>query len=102
MSVGGPIPKVEAVGGKAAGKDLCGGRSVMGVVTAIVAGGDVRGEAYTAIVWGGLLSRESAKIAEAEAVDTAEGDMCGAGIARRRRSPVVEDPITHDNEHTGT
>jgi hypothetical protein len=35
-------------------------------------------------------------IAEAEAVDTAEGDMCGAGIARRRRSAVVEDPITHE------
>ena len=29
--------------------------------------GDDHGEAYTAIVWGGLLSRESSNIAEAEA-----------------------------------
>src|SRR5271169_101820 len=34
-------------------------------------------EAYTAIVWGGLLSRESSNPAEAEAVSVAEGNMCG-------------------------
>ena len=39
--------------------------------------GDDHGEAYTAIVWGGLLSRESTKSVEAEVVDTAEGNKCG-------------------------
>jgi hypothetical protein len=36
------------------------------------------------------------QIAEAEAVDSAEGNMGGADIARRCRSAVVEDPITHE------
>ena len=40
--------------------------------------GDDYGEAYTAIVWGGLLSRESLKVAEAETVVIVEGNMCGA------------------------
>ena len=40
--------------------------------------GDDHSEAYTAIVWGGLLSRESSNIAEAEAFRVAEGNMCGA------------------------
>jgi len=57
--------------------------------------GDDRREAYTAIVRGGLLSRESHKVAEAEAVDTVEGNMCGPVTARVRRSAVVEDPITY-------
>ena len=39
--------------------------------------GNDHGEAYTAIVWGGLLSRESSNSAEAEAVSVAEGNMCG-------------------------
>jgi hypothetical protein len=39
--------------------------------------GNDHGEAYTAIVWGGLLSRESSNPAEAEAVSVAEGNMCG-------------------------
>ena len=39
--------------------------------------GDDHGEAYTAIVQGGLLSRERYYAAEAEAVDRAEGNMCG-------------------------
>ena len=39
--------------------------------------GNDYGEAYTAIVWGGLLSRESSNPAEAEAVSVAEGNMCG-------------------------
>ena len=38
------------------------------------------GEAYTAIVWGGLLSRERRKSAEAEAVRWVEGEMCGAAM----------------------
>ena len=40
-------------------------------------GGDDHGEAYTAIVQGGRLSRESSNIAEAEAFSVAEGNMCG-------------------------
>ncbi len=39
--------------------------------------GNDHGEAYTAIVRGGLLSRESSNIAEAEAFSVAEGNMCG-------------------------
>jgi hypothetical protein len=39
--------------------------------------GDDHCEAYTAIVWGRLLSRERYYAAEAEAVDIAEGNMCG-------------------------
>ena len=57
--------------------------------------GDDRREAYTAIVRGGILSRESYKVAEAEAVVRAEGNMCGPAIARGHRSAVVEDPITY-------
>ena len=40
--------------------------------------GDGGCEAYTAIVWGGLLSREKHKTAEAESVEEADGNMCGA------------------------
>ena len=40
--------------------------------------GDGGCEAYTAILWGELLSRERQKLAEAEAVSNAEGNMCGA------------------------
>ena len=39
--------------------------------------GNDHGEAYTAIVRGGLLSRESSNIAEAEVFSVAEGNMCG-------------------------
>jgi hypothetical protein len=39
--------------------------------------GDDHCEAYTTIVWGGLLSRERYYAAEAEAVDIVEGNMCG-------------------------
>ncbi len=38
------------------------------------------GEAYTTIVWGGLLSRERHKPAEAETVGEVEGNMCGAAM----------------------
>ena len=40
--------------------------------------GDGGCEAYTAIVWGVLLSRESHNTAEAEPVSNVEGNMCGA------------------------
>ena len=42
--------------------------------------GNDQGEAYTAIVRGGLLSRESTNIAEAEAFTVAEGNMCGTAM----------------------
>jgi hypothetical protein len=42
-----------------------------------VVAGDGGCEAYTAIVWGVLLSRESQKIAEAEPVSNVEGNMYG-------------------------
>jgi len=39
--------------------------------------GNNHGEAYTAIVRGGLLSRVSSNIVEAEAFSVVEGDPCG-------------------------
>jgi hypothetical protein len=42
-----------------------------------VVAGDGGCEAYTVIVWGVLLSRESHKTAEAEPVSNVEGNMCG-------------------------
>ena len=42
--------------------------------------GDDHCEAYTTIVWGKLLSRERYYAAEAEAVDRAEGNMCGPAM----------------------
>jgi len=38
-------------------------------------------EAYTTIMWGGLLSRESYYAADGKAVDRAEGNMCGPAIS---------------------
>ena len=43
-------------------------------------GGDDHGEAYTVIVWGVGSSHERLEIAGAEAVATAEGNMCGAAM----------------------
>jgi len=45
-----------------------------------VVAGDGGCEAYTAIVWGVLLSRESHNIAEAEPVSNVEGNMCGPAM----------------------
>ena len=42
--------------------------------------GDGGCEAYTVIVWGVLLSRESHNIAEAEPVSNVEGNMCGTAM----------------------
>jgi hypothetical protein len=54
--------------------------------------GDDHGEAYTVIVWGGLLSREREKAAEAETVRHVEGNtydaaMRGAGALPRSVIP---------------
>ena len=58
--------------------------------------GDDYGEAYTAIVRGGILSRESYNTQRPRPLTAAEGNMSGTVIARCRRSAVVEDPITHE------
>ena len=42
--------------------------------------GDGGCEAYTAIVWGALLSSEIPKLAEAETVSNVEGNMCGTAM----------------------
>ena len=42
--------------------------------------GDDHDEAYTVIAWGVGMSHEILEIAGAEAVATAEGNMCGAGM----------------------
>ena len=42
--------------------------------------GNDQGEAYTAIVWGGLLSHVSSNVVGAEAFSVAEGNMCGAAM----------------------
>ena len=42
--------------------------------------GDGGHEAYTAIVWGGLLSRETVNITEAETIHPVEGNMCGTAM----------------------
>jgi len=54
--------------------------------------GDGGCEAYTAIVWGGLLSRVRHNLAEAEAVDTAEGNMCGAAMRGADALPWSKTP----------
>ena len=63
--------------------------------------GDDHREAYTAIEWGRQLSRERYYAAEAEAVDMAEGNMCGPAmqgpsLSRGRR------PYHAQKEHAGT
>jgi hypothetical protein len=42
--------------------------------------GDGGHEAYTAIVWGGLLSREIVNVTEAETFHPVEGNMCGTAM----------------------
>ena len=56
--------------------------------------GDGGHEAYTAILWGVLLSRESSKVAEAETVSNVEGNTYGTGM--RGAVAVVEDRITQE------
>jgi len=42
--------------------------------------GDGGHEAYTAIVWGGLLSHEIVNLTEAETLHPVEGNMCGPAM----------------------
>ena len=53
-------------------------------------------EAYTTIVWSGLLSRESYKLVGAETVEIVEGYMLRTGMRGVYRPAVVGDPITHE------
>jgi hypothetical protein len=54
--------------------------------------GDGGREAYTTILWGGLLSRESQKLAEAEAVSNVEGNMCGPAMRGADALPWSKTP----------
>jgi hypothetical protein len=54
--------------------------------------GDDHCEAYTTIVWGGLLSRERYYAVEAEAVDIAEGNMCGSAMRGSIAQPWSKNP----------
>jgi hypothetical protein len=54
--------------------------------------GDDGREAYTAIVWGGLLSREKHKTAEAEAFEEVEGNMCGTVLRSADALPWSKTP----------
>src|SRR6266571_1967610 len=62
-------------------------------------GGDDHREAYTAIAWGGLLSRERHKIVEAEAVDSAEGNMCGPVMRGTDAPPWSKTPSRPKGTH---
>lgn len=54
--------------------------------------GDDHGEAYTAIVWGGTLSREREKAAEAETVRNVEGNTSGTAMRGAGALPRSETP----------
>ena len=58
--------------------------------------GDGGREAYTAIVWGGLLSRESQKNRRGRAGRNRRRQHVQSRYARGCRSAVVKDPITHE------
>lgn len=54
--------------------------------------GDAHGEAYTAIMRGGLLSHEMHKFAEADTVTDVEGNMCGADMRGADALPGSKTP----------
>jgi hypothetical protein len=58
--------------------------------------GDDGCEAYTAIMWSGLLSRESHNAAEAEAVDNVEGNMLCTVTRGATALPRSETPLRMD------
>ena len=55
--------------------------------------GDGGCEAYTAIMWSGILSRERDNSAEAEAVDKAEGNMLRTVMRGATTLPWSETPL---------
>ena len=58
----------------------------------MVAGDDGR-EAYTAIMWSGILSRERDNVAEAEAVDNVEGNTLRTDMRGATALPWSETPL---------
>jgi len=58
-----------------------------------VVAGDDGCEAYTAIMWSGILSRERDNLAEAEAVDQAEGNMLRTVMRDATALPWSETPL---------
>ena len=64
--------------------------------------GDGGREAYTAIVWGVPLSRESHNTAEAEPVSNVEGNMCGPAMRGAAHPAGVEEHITCERIAYGT
>ena len=63
--------------------------------------GDGDCEAYTVIQWGVKLSFENFKAVEAEAVDNAEGNMCGT-VMRGAVAPPEPKTTSVGREHIGT
>src|SRR3954465_7810801 len=55
--------------------------------------GDDHGEAYTAIVWSGLLSRERYKFAGAETVENVEGNMLRTVMRGATALPWSKTPL---------
>ena len=55
--------------------------------------GDDGCQAYTAIMWSGILSRERDNLAEAEAVDKAEGNMLRTVMRGATALPWSETPL---------
>ena len=61
--------------------------------------GDGGCEAYTAIMWSGILSRERDNPAEAEAVDKAEGNMLRTVMRGATALPWSETPLRMKGTH---
>ena len=57
------------------------------------AAGDDRREAYTAIMWSGILSREKFNLAEAEAVENVEGNTLCTAMQGVTALPWSETPL---------
>ena len=55
--------------------------------------GDGGREAYTAIMWSGILSRERDNFAEAETVDNVEGNMLRTAMRGATALPWSETPL---------
>ena len=61
--------------------------------------GDGGCEAYTAIMWSGILSRERDNVAEAEAVDNVEGNMLRTVMRGATALPWSETPLRMKGTH---
>jgi len=63
-----------------------------------VVGGDDGCEAYTAIMWSGLLSCEKSNVAEAETLVNVEGNMLGTVTRGVTALPWSETPLRMDGK----